>query len=501
MSRKTVPLRFEILEDRMMLSVNVSVADNTVFVNGNGDDDYVTIRQADHHYLVVKDHEQVVETIDLRQFDNEWNLNVYLDGGDDHLRISDVYYRLRTLQVDTGGELGTLNGNSYSDNDTVKISGVSARHIRIDTGASVNQLQTPEVAAVEFNEIPFGVSYYDNDRVYVYDSSTYGGDLVVRTGTEVFVNFGSVPTVASGTEGNGDGEHPYLVDNDYVEVKYVEIDHGNLDIETGTRVHMGVWHDNHDDAVVSAATHDGGEVVNGGIPTGISLEDRDRVYIKMADVSHGNLYVNTGFDLNIAVDVTDELKLVDAVMEGFEPPIRQIYGQIDDSDSVSLYRVKVGDRYATHSVPKIHENTLLVNGVETGSVRIHTGANIHNNDPWSYLALQLYDNDHVYLKSVRIYGSLDIWTGMNRGGQIGDPTNGDGQHDQDHVTLKYVLQLNREASTVVSLGDDNDYLYICYSSFYGSAYFNGGDGENMKKVRHSHFAMRPMFVNFGNHEV
>jgi len=64
-------LRCEPLEDRMMLSLSVDVVDSTVMVTSDdGADNVVTIRQTWSNYLIVKEHDVLVEKIDLDQFEN-----------------------------------------------------------------------------------------------------------------------------------------------------------------------------------------------------------------------------------------------------------------------------------------------------------------------------------------------------------------------------------------------------------------------------------------------
>ena len=84
-------LRYESLEDRMMLSLSVDVEDSTIVVKSDdGADNVVTIRQTWSNFLIVKEHDELVEKIDLNQFDHGWNLDVDLNEGDDQLYINRV---------------------------------------------------------------------------------------------------------------------------------------------------------------------------------------------------------------------------------------------------------------------------------------------------------------------------------------------------------------------------------------------------------------------------
>ena len=478
-------LRCQPLEGRMMLSLSVIVENSTIVVESDdGADNDVAIRQTWSNYLIVKEHDELVAKIDLDQFDHGWNLYVDLNRGNDELKINHVGYGLKQLDIHTGGELGFTN---VSDNDMVRLRKVKAHGIQIHTGATIgrNGLFTGE--GTTFIE---GVPYYDNDEVKLYETAVYGGGATIRTGTDVNIAVMPRSTYVDTLTTNGNAIYQ-LQDNDRVHVVYSHFAGGNLDVETGTDVHATVWHD-HDCLVpcvphVETVDYDAAALL-------VSVYDNDHVSVREVKVVNGSIEISTGVDMHMMPAGDD---LVDFAFAEFNGNNTELRVHVEDRDMVDLSWVSVRKHdYSSYFNYLGGKDSDWTNNEDAGNVRIDTGADIVNNDPYVYLAVELNDDDRASLYGVVIGHSLSIWTGVGANGMIGDCPEGNGTSDQDLVELKYVKQVSRKGSTYVSMGDDNDQLRIYGSYFRGYATFDGGDGINTKKVVHTFFAHPPEFLNF-----
>ncbi len=369
-----------------------------------------------------------------------------------------------------------------SDNDMVWLRNVKAHGINIHTGAVVGANgQLPGGMATLVDTAP----YYDNDEVKLYNTAVYGGDAIIRTGSEIHISVAPYGAPADTLTTNGNAAYQ-LEDHDRVYVAYSHFTRGNLVVDTGTNIHATVWHDHGpmatDDSIVATGDPNGAALL-------VTLYDNDHVSVKETKVLNGNIEISTGVDVDIFPDADD---LADFSLVDFnEIPGTELSAHIEDRDMVDLSWVSV----RKHDYSRFYSD-LGENGEDGGNVRIATGANVFNNDPFVYLAVEMNDDDRVSLYGVVIGHSLNIATGVGANGMVGTLPEGNGTSDQDLVELKYVRQVSWKGSTHVSMGDDDDHLRIYGSTFRGDAMFDGGDGFNTKKVAHTFFAHPPVFLNF-----
>ena len=365
---------------------------------------------------------------------------------------------------------------------------VKAHEINIHTGATIGANGFfPGEATTVISAAP----YFDNDEVRLYDTTVYGGDAMIRTGAEINITVAPYDASVDTLTTNSNAIYQ-LEDNDRVRVVYSHFSHGNLDIDTGTRIHATVWHD-HGPLTAQASLVETADYNSAALL--VSLYDNDRVSVKETKVSKGNIEISTGVDAHISPADDD---LVDiSIAELNEVPNTELRAHIEDLDMVDLSWVSVRKRdyssYYSYLGSKYSDGS---NSEDAGNVRIATGANVVNNDPYVYLTVEMNDDHRVSLYGVVVGYSLIISTGVGANGMIGDCPEVNGTSDQDLVELKYVRQISWKGSTYVSMGDDDDQLRIYGSSFRGDAMFDGGDGFNTKKVAHTYFAHPPEFLYF-----
>jgi len=480
-------LRFEQLEDRTLLAVTVGFENDTIVVRDEiGEDNDVLIKQVGDYYLGIKDHGEKVKLIDLREHKGPWNLDVYLDGGDDRLDIEGLQYKLKRLRIHTGGELGEQTTDT--DNDMVRIRHVKAYGIAIDTGATIGEKHVHHEPSVAFVNGSYE-DYEDTDRVEIHHTFVHG-DVIIRTGAKAHIpvqlhDTKAVTDVASiGLMTN------QLNDNDMVYVGEARIAAGRLDIDTGTHVHATVWHNQNclDDcepanSLEAQSLSEVDEVL-------ATLYDNDRVKVKDTTV-YGNVKISTGTEAAVSSGGTEFTAL--AFEEYGEQPY-QLGVYLDDQDIVEIMGIEVrhiGEYY--HGMAKWG----MHNHKASGNLWVRTGASLENTDPYVYLAVGVNDNDDVALKYVQVHHSIHIKTGLN----LGQPTVGvpDGNHvsDVDRVMMKKVRQVGGHGTTKFELGKDDDYLYLDYVGFRGPSMFDGGDHHDTKKVSSTyHPYFYPIFVNF-----